>query len=530
MPCRRRSGVRIWRLITLLTFVFLTIGSQARELTPHQERGRQLFFKGSDDGEKTPNAQIGPGSTIVPATVVPCANCHGEDGHGGVEGVIEAPDISWRSLSNPIGNVRQNYRISAKYTEENFSLAVSQGVDPSGSRLNTIMPRYSYTHEQLEALTDYLKIIEIDQSPGVTDDNLRIGILLPEKSAFQVDSVSVLSIFHGLFDVVNREGGIYGRRIDVEHVISSKISDGSISELRPEYFALLDPYFISSRKDAQTIKRRIPLIAAAPAMLDDGSALQKHEFYLFGGLKENIEVLLTYLMTVPQGRHSHIAVLSLKDAMSVDISDFIARTFTAFGLPRPIYASYGAEDRDFSKITERFRSLAVTAVIYLGERHAFYDLLGVVQAQSWSPWFLLPTPVIDERAFNLPQSFAERLIMAYPINPEDQTHEIDFRTLRKNLISGAGNIASERMAYGLSQVMIAGLKGAGRELSITRFVAALEHLKNLETGVSRPLSFGPDRRIGVPGAYIFGVDATAGRLTLRSEWLGAGDFFGGREK
>ena len=514
----------------MLTSVFLTVGSQARELTPHQERGRQLFFEGSSDGEKTPNAQIGPGSTIVPATVVPCANCHGEDGHGGVEGVIEAPDVSWRSLSSPIGNVRPNYRRSGKYTEENFSLAVSQGVDPSGARLNSIMPRYSYTHEQLDALTDYLKIIEIDQSPGVTDDKLRIGILLPEKSEFQVESEGVLSIFHALFDVVNREGGIYGRQIEVEPVISSKISDSLISDTIPEYFALLGPFFISSKKDAQTIRRRIPLIAAAPAMLDDGNARQRHEFYLFGGLKENIEVLLTYLMTLPQGGQSQIAVLGHKDTITIEISDFIDRTSTALGLPQPIYSSYGAENLDSTKIIERFQSLAVSAVIYLGEWHTFYDLLGVAQAKSWSPWFLLPTPVIDHRAFNLPQTLAERLIMSYPINPADQTHESDFNALRKKLISGAGNIASERMAYGLSQVMIAGLKGAGRELSITRFVAALEHLKNLETGVSRPLSFGPDRKIGVPGAYILGVDATAGRLTVRSEWLGAGSFFGVSEK
>jgi hypothetical protein len=59
-------------------------------------------------------------------------------------------------------------------------------------------------------------------------------------------------------------------------------------------------------------------------------------------------------------------------------------------------------------------------------------------------------------------------------------------------------------------VLVEGLKRAGRALSRERLVSSLEALHAFETGLSPPVTFGPDRRVGVLGAYVVEVDP-AGR-------------------
>jgi hypothetical protein len=55
-------------------------------------------------------------------------------------------------------------------------------------------------------------------------------------------------------------------------------------------------------------------------------------------------------------------------------------------------------------------------------------------------------------------------------------------------------------------LLVEGLRRAGRELSRVALVDALEALYGYETGVTPPLSYGPNRRIGARGAHVVAVD------------------------
>ena len=53
---------------------------------------------------------------------------------------------------------------------------------------------------------------------------------------------------------------------------------------------------------------------------------------------------------------------------------------------------------------------------------------------------------------------------------------------------------------------LSNLRKAGRDLSRIRLVEGLESLYQFDTGVTPPLSYGPNRRIGARGAHILTVD------------------------
>ena len=66
-----------------------------------------------------------------------CVNCHGTDGHGGrvrlMMSIFDVPNITWPVLSKA-GDDRP------AYDEQAFKRAVTQGIDPSGSELESPMP------------------------------------------------------------------------------------------------------------------------------------------------------------------------------------------------------------------------------------------------------------------------------------------------------------------------------------------------------------------------------------------------------
>ena len=80
-----------------------------------------------------------------------CASCHGPDGYGGKHNMgmmqtMDAKDIRWSVIQD-------------EFDAEKFRLAVTEGLDPDGTQLNTDMPRWTIGDEDLADLITYLKTL-----------------------------------------------------------------------------------------------------------------------------------------------------------------------------------------------------------------------------------------------------------------------------------------------------------------------------------------------------------------------------------
>ena len=85
-----------------------------------------------------------------------CANCHGPDARGRtiqvMMGQIQTPDIRWSTLTASPTDPKDK-----AFDPDAFFLAVTQGIDPNGSSLKVIMPRWNLTRTESDALIEYLK-------------------------------------------------------------------------------------------------------------------------------------------------------------------------------------------------------------------------------------------------------------------------------------------------------------------------------------------------------------------------------------
>ena len=94
-----------------------------------------------------------------------CADCHGNDARGGGHfmgmTVMDAPDIRWSTLAGEDhgepGDHEEGAMEHPPYDEETFKQAVTRGLDPGGEPLDSAMPRWRMSDQDINDLIEFLK-------------------------------------------------------------------------------------------------------------------------------------------------------------------------------------------------------------------------------------------------------------------------------------------------------------------------------------------------------------------------------------
>ena len=112
-------------VLGLLLLGGIPFAAQALALTPSESAGKRLYREGVSESGEPVMARVGAADMLLPATSLPCANCHGADGQGRPEGGVRPPDISWSRLSSRYGQEQINGRNYPAYTEGTLARAIA---------------------------------------------------------------------------------------------------------------------------------------------------------------------------------------------------------------------------------------------------------------------------------------------------------------------------------------------------------------------------------------------------------------------
>jgi len=104
-----------------------------------------------------------------------CANCHGPDGKGNrylAMGQVVTPDIRYSTLAgleeedhaegedaDADHSEEEAEHGHIPYDEASIKQAITQGIEPDGEPLNTFMPRWSMSDQNLDDLVEFLKTL-----------------------------------------------------------------------------------------------------------------------------------------------------------------------------------------------------------------------------------------------------------------------------------------------------------------------------------------------------------------------------------
>jgi ABC-type branched-subunit amino acid transport system substrate-binding protein len=512
--------VRASRLALCLLGLALIAGAEPAE-PGAAARGKEIYVNGVDASGAQIKCVTGGQATEVPAAILKCVSCHGKDGRGKPEGGIFPSNIRWSELAKPYSVTTQSGRKRPPYSERLLIRAVTMGLDAGGNNLQATMPRYRLSHQQAADLVAYLKELDQEQDPGVTDDAIVLGVVLPPESTSAGMNRAVRETLMAAFEALNREGGVYGRKLLCRFTSAPGENGAAAFESfveREQPFALLKSYIAGNEREIATIieRRRIPIIQ--PITLSTGVRPRsaRYMFYLSSGIEGQCSALLKFAMEREEMGAAR-SLLIVHDGMVEEFARELAKAPLAQRVSR-VRVIRTDEITDWSALLGEANP---NAVVWLASSEALADFLAGAERAKIYPLLLAPNALVGQRIYQAPQGFAKRIFLSFPILPGDQSAEgrVEFHRLAASGHFSEGDLATRISALSAAKLLIEVLRKVGREVTREKLVATCEQFYELNLGQMRPVSFGPDRRVGTTGAHVVGVDLQTRGLALPAQWV-----------
>ncbi|HKP02667.1 MAG TPA: ABC transporter substrate-binding protein [Chthoniobacterales bacterium] len=516
--------MRKWVEIGLLAVALLARPAPAVAESSEPEaaaRGREIY----ENGVAADGAQIkcatGPQNTEVPAAILKCISCHNNDGRGKPEGGIYPSNIRWSELTKPYPVLMPGGRERAPYTERLLIRAMTRGLDANGNRLSSTMPRYRLSHEQASDLVAYLKELDHQHDPGVKDDSVTVGIVLPPESIHGAMSRAVRETLTAAFDEINLAGGVYGRKL-LGCFVSAPLGAGAaaLDEFiaREQPFALLEPYIAGDEEAAADViqRHRIPVIQ--PITLSTGWFPRKarYVFHLVSGIEGQGAALVRFARTRLDAT-TKPSILVVNDRPN----DTLIAELKKELIPAPAIGLGVADLGQIGDWNSYLREANPAAVIWLAPGAGLQEFLVSADHEKIYPLVLAPSALAGPAIYQAPKGFTARLFLSFPILPDDQSPQghAEFIRLAERYHFTEGDAATRHLTLSAVQLLGEALRKAGREVTRENLVMRCEQLNNFGLTQMPPVSFGADRRVGTTGAHIVGVDLEKGGLAPTAQWI-----------
>ena len=486
-------------------------------------RGRQIYMQGTSRSGKDVLAYIGDESLEVPASTIPCAGCHGFDGRGKPEGGVNPSNVTWEFLTKPYGLKHASGRQHPPYTERALELAITRGVDPGGNKLLQAMPRYVMSREDMADLVAYLQLVGKERAPGVTDNKIVIGTLVPATGYLVEMGQVVTAATKAVFAEINSQGGIYGRQLELRVIETPESGAATRVKLEPllkaqEVFAMSAAIIANTEKEIIPLfsENETPLIGPMSLFPQTGFPLNRHVFYVSPGMDDLSRGLINFIDEKPEFKNSRRAVISLRGDLYTDVVEAVKKKHAPNSLTVVEYAFGGFDAAEAIKQTGR-----ADVVFFMGAAVDALEFMAEAEKLNWFPTILVPGGIIASGVYDAPKGFDRRLFFSVPSAPQHQTVEgmKEYQALVAKYKLPPYLRVSQASAIVAAKLLIEGLKRVGKDVSRERLIQELEKLHSYPTGLTPSLTYGPNRRRGATGAHIVTVDLKQKRLVPVSDWI-----------
>lgn len=500
-------------VLALILLASVSLGVAALPLTPEEAAGKRLYREGLSASGEAIMARVGAADMLLPATSLPCANCHGADGLGRPEGGVRPPELSWSRLTSTYGQQQVNGRNYPAYNDASLATVIQQGRDPGNNRLDPSMPRFVLSMKDQRNLTAYLKRLADERDPGLDAETLHLGTLLPSQGPLAEEGATVAAVLNGSVARINEAGGIHGRqlrltiadpgvdRASAEQALERLIDDEQV-------FALIAPMApaLGSELALRLEQAGVPLIGTLSLL----GAVQASPqiFEPLPGLREQLIALADYATA---------SLRVLQGPTLIAYPDDPAQAQTAKVLGEYLHRNgwQNVQIQAYDPTGDRL-PLGSRSVFYLGSGGGFSHLAAGLQRAGQVPYLFAASSQVAGDLLQVPEGFSRRVFLAYPFVPSDwtQTGRMALTLLREHQGLGAQHAVLQVGAYASMLLLGEGMKQAGRDASREKLVAALEGLHDFDTGLTPRISFGPGRRLGLSGAHVVTVDLPDQRFYL----------------
>ena len=499
--------------------------SQRRELTLQEKRGKAFYLRGESATGQEVTAMMG--EIDVPASTLTCAGCHGVRGEGKTEGGVTAGNMTWSSLTKPYGHTDEGGRKHPAFTEASFTRMLTAGLDPAGNKLAVAMPTYRMSQEDMSNLIAYLKRIETDTDPGLTDTSIVLGTVLPEKGSLSGLAQAMEGVLQAYFAEINNRGGIYNRRIELR--VMHGDSKSTVPNLRhliedDQVFAIVSGLTAGAEDGVATLtqEKEVPFVGPSTLLPQRGLPLNRYVFYLLPGLKEQARALATFAGKKNDAAQSHVVILSPDFEFNRGIGAAIEEQAKKLRWTSVTSVYYPRGEFNATRYVNELNQKGIDTVFFLGGGNEAAAFMSEAETVGWKPpLYMLGTLLGRNIVEAVPAKMKDKVFLAFPTIPGDVSPAgaAEYTALLQKNKLDSNHAAAQASAMAAAQVLIHALEICGKDLSRERLITSLEGLYEYDTGLMPKITFGPNRRIGALGAYVVTIDPEKKLFPASTEWI-----------
>ena len=524
-PLRDGKGFAIVLLAAVCAAV--PFPGRAAGLTDAQSRGRRIYEEGV--GRAPVRAVLAATGLEAPGSAFPCINCHTEDGSGTSEGGVRSADIRWKTLADDVPGVRGTGRTHPPYSEETLKRAITRGKDPAGKDLDEAHPRYAIGPADLEDLAAFIKVLGGVPVPGVADDAVRIGVLLPERGPLADAGLRVRDLLSRYFEAVNARGGVFRRALKLIALPFDPGRPGSAADAArgavADVFCFLANVGVPSDDEAARFlsASKVPVIVPLQVADDGGYGADRYTFHAIASVPDQARVAVDFLAERLPGPSAGIGLVYAEDRSGREGAKGVREQVRKHPMVLSVEIPFVPGALAAPSAVEKLREHNPGAVVYLGGGRDFLGLLEEADRRQWQPLFVAPAPMVGGSIQAAPGDSMSSVFLVSPLAPPDSAAgpTTAFAELERNLGAPGEHRSFLLLAFAGAMVLEEGLTRAGHAVTRESFVKRVEALNAFRTGVLPPLTFGANRRVGASGASVLRVDPARRRLVPASPWTTA---------
>jgi ABC-type branched-subunit amino acid transport system substrate-binding protein len=506
----RRWGHNIPALMTALVFC-LQPARGAAQLTPAQAAGKQIYNEGASPSGRPIEAVLGEGSTRVPGSLMLCSSCHGFDGQGRPEGGITPSIVTWEALTSPLRSKDALGHRRPAYNLLSLRRAITNGVDPQGKGLGVTMPRYQMSPRDLNNLIEYLKVLGKESEPGLTATSIRLGTIVPASGPYAASGQHSVALIKAYFDELNQQGGIYGRRLELLVLTVSGTAADIVHQAEQfvrasNLFAMVGILVPGAETNLADLMERlgVPTVGAFASNAEEDAASRSKNFYLLSGLSQQTRALVKFAGDHTRDTAAKIAVV-YPESMA-ELAGRMAEQCRAASLTDVTQLKYTKFEAQ--RFAESLSGQNVRTVFFLGRGRELAEMLASAAALGWNPTVYQPGPLAGEDVLGIAAAFDDRVFLSFPTLPSDLEPEAvgEYNALAAKHRLGQTQPARSLATLASAKVLIEGLRRSGQQLGREKFITTMAAMYGFQTGLTPPISFGANKRIGALGAYVVKLD------------------------
>lgn len=523
--CARRS--------VLCALLSAAVHTGAMGADPSAERGKELYATGVSPSGNAITSFFGEDRLELPGEAATCDSCHGHDGTGRPESGIVPTNITWEYLTKSYGHVHEGGVKHGPFTKETLAHYMRTGIYPGGARGDPAMPVYEIYDDDLADLIAYLERLGHEPDPGVSDTSIRVATVVPAGGPLAETGRAIRAALEAYFADLNADGGVYGRRFElVTHELAADLASARsqtqawLEQARP--FALVGTFTPGMDREVASFfsEQGIPLVGPFNLYSVESFASNRQVFYVFSGLGDQLRSLVRFADARLDLKDPAVAILYPDVPALAEVVTAAERACEEAGW-RPLRRPFPRDGFDAAAATEELRQASVEVVVSLTVEKELGALLASAAQQDWLPYVLAPGSLSGGALSEAPASMRPRVYLAYATLPSDRKpealREVDELMVRTRI--SRSHLQGVVSTFAAATILTEATRRAGRVLDRHALTAALEEIYRFDTGLTPPITYSRNRRVGARGSYILGGPPRPGseRDFSRPIWIEPAD-------